>query len=489
MRRSKQTAPIPAVPGWCERRRIRLPHQSGVRAQGANRHNTHKLNMKNRIPIITTSLIGAGLLAVATYVSVGQNNLAAQSPAADPAHTAHVAAAANQAGGNVEAQLAEILARLQRLEATIQQQPGQQQLTQHQPAQQQFAQQQPGQSPASGAMPMGAGNPPRMRPIPGMASGAKPMQGKMAGMGRGPAVADQMAELRGKMQRLETTLQQQSGSSSGALPMGGQPGMGSGRKPMQGKMPGMSGMDAGNSPSAAAPGAMQPTGDLDGMGGGASTSGEEMGMMSMRDKMMEKMMSKGGGDKMGMDKMEMGSMGGGLSSGGGMGMMDMDKMEMAKMMGRMGGMGGKGGSSMAMPSALPGFPGASHLYHLGATGFFLDHPQHIALSTEQQMRLNQIKQQAALDKASASRSEEEAEQDLWTLTATDQPDNTQIEAKVAEIEKIKGDARLRFISAIGGAAQILTDDQRKSLTGFAPPPSAAPMAGHEGHVSEQPTRR
>jgi Spy/CpxP family protein refolding chaperone len=147
----------------------------------------------------------------------------------------------------------------------------------------------------------------------------------------------------------------------------------------------------------------------------------------------------------------------------------------------MGGMDGKGGSSMAMPSALPGFPGASHLYHVGATGFFLDHPQHIALSTEQQMRLNQIKQQAALDKASAGRSVQEAEQDLWTLTAADQPDNTQIEAKVEEIEKLKGDARLRFIGAIGAAAKILNDGQRRTLTGFAPPasatPAAAPMAG------------
>ena len=35
----------------------------------------------------------AGLLAVATFVSVGQNNLAAQ-PAADPTHAAHVATGA-----------------------------------------------------------------------------------------------------------------------------------------------------------------------------------------------------------------------------------------------------------------------------------------------------------------------------------------------------------------------------------------------------------
>ena len=129
-----------------------------------------------------------------------------------------------------------------------------------------------------------------------------------------------------------------------------------------------------------------------------------------------------------------------------------------------------------MSSALPGFPGASHLYHLGATGFFLDHRQHIALSTEQKATLNQIKEQAGLDKASANRSVQEAEQDLWTLTAADQPDNDQIEAKVAEIEKFKGDARVRFISAVGDAAKVLNEGQRMSLTGFAPPVSAAPAA-------------
>ena len=425
--------------------------------------------MKNRVPIITTCLIGAGLLAVATFVTVGQN-----SDPAYTAHSAHVAADASQAGRQtVEAQLAEILARIEQLEANTQQQPG--------------------QSSPSGAMPMGAGNPSRMKPMPGMGSGAKPMQGGMAGMGRGPALADQMAELRGKMQRLEMTMQQQSGSSSGAMPMGGAGAMGSGTKPMPGKMSGMSGM-----------------------GGGASPPSGEMGMMGMKmDKMMGMMgkmmggmgggakpaaaapMAGGGMAMMDDDMMEMGWMGGGampagaapapgISGGGGMGMMDMYNMEMAMMMGMMGGMGGKGGSSMAKSSTMPGFPGSSHLYHIGSTGFFLDHPQCIALSTEQKMMLNQIKEQAALDKASASRSVQEAEQDLWTLTAADQPDNAQIEAKVAEIEKFKGDVRLRFISAVGDAANVLNDGQRMSLTGFAPPvapapapaaPAAAPMAG------------
>lgn len=450
---------------------------------------THNGIMKHRVPIITTCLIGAGLLAVATFVSVEQKTFAAEPPA-DPAytaHSAHVAAGASQAGGQppVEAQLADILARLQRLEA--------------------------GKSPHSGAMPTGAGNPPPMRPMPGMGSGVKPAPAGMAGMnmtgggksgmGGGPAVSDQLAELRSKMQRLETTIQQQSASSAGATPMSGQPGMGSATKPVPPGMAGMSGMGA--------PGGMKPGGGMGSMGGSAAPPGGGMGMMAMKmDKMMG-MMGKmmggmGGGAKpaagapmagtgmpmMDDDMMEMGGMGGGAApagapmAGSGMGMMGMDKMEMAGMMGMMGGMGGmggKGGSSMAMPSALPGFPGASHLYHLGATGFFLDHPQHIALSIEQQAALNQIKEQAGLDKASVNRSAQEAEQDLWTLTAADQPDNAQIEAKVAEIEKLKGDGRLRFISAIGNAAKILTDSQRQSLTGFAPPapaaPAAPPMAG------------
>ena len=453
----------------------------------------HKRTTKKRVPIIATCLIGAGLLAVVAFVSIEQKTFATEAPI-DPAHAAHVAAAASQAGGQtVEAQLAEMLSRIQRLEAITQPQPE--------------------QSPALGATPMEPANPARIRPMPGMGSSPKPMQGGMAGMdmtggGKGGTAsgapdADQLAELRAKMHRLESIFQQQSRSSSGPMPMqggtAGMGGMGGGASPpggemgmMMDKMKGMmdkmmggmggGGMGAGNPPSGGAPGAMKSPGGMGGMGGGASPPGGEMGMMMDKMKgMMDKMMGGMSGSPMpGGPPMGgaapgggMGGMGGGSSGGGGMGMMDMDKMEMA---GMMGGMGGKGGSSISMSSSLPGFPGASHLYHIGATGFFLDHPQHIALSTEQQSALNQIKEQSALDKASTSRSVQEAEQALWTLTAAGQPDNSQIEAKVAEIEKLKSDARLRFISAVGSAAKILNDEQRKILTGFAPPVSAAPAA-------------
>lgn len=145
-----------------------------------------------------------------------------------------------------------------------------------------------------------------------------------------------------------------------------------------------------------------------------------------------------------------------------MGMMDdMDMMGM-------GSMGGQKGMKMRMTAALPGFPGASHVYHIGATDFFLDHPEHITLTSDQQIKLNAIKQKAVTDKANAQRKIEEAEQQLWELTAADQPDAGKIDAKVREIEKLRGDQRMAFIRSVGEAAQVLTDDQRKSLLGLSP---------------------
>jgi hypothetical protein len=295
------------------------------------------------------------------------------------------------------------------------------------------------------------------------------------------ALVQQVSELRAKAAQLEAALARNNlRPSAAATPLAAMPGMAAPAAPMAGM-------------SGSAPGAMTPAGR---MGGMAAPPGGAMNMMGMMDKMMgmmDKMMSMGGGAMpagapmagggMGMmdmdDKMEMGGMGAmpagapaaGMSGGG----MGMDKMEMAGMMG-MGAM--SSGAAGAMPqSVLPGFPGASHLYHIGATDFFLDHPQHIALATEQRAALNRAKEQALLAKSTADRAVAQAEQELWTLTAADQPDAKAIAAKIAEIGKLAGDARMSFIRAVGDASKILTDEQRKILTGFAPPVSAAPMAG------------
>jgi Spy/CpxP family protein refolding chaperone len=149
------------------------------------------------------------------------------------------------------------------------------------------------------------------------------------------------------------------------------------------------------------------------------------------------------------------------SAMGGSGMDMMGKMRDSGMQGRRGG-------AMAMKSALPGFPGASRLYHVGATDFFLDHPQHITLSVDQQSALNRVRERTLMDKAATDRRIEQAEQELFQLTGADSPDAARVEVKVREIEKLRADARLAYIRAVGEAARQLTAEQRSAVLGTAP---------------------
>ena len=189
------------------------------------------------------------------------------------------------------------------------------------------------------------------------------------------------------------------------------------------------------------------------------------GKAGMGDKGMGMMGGKGMG---GMGGMGMGGMGGDNAGMGGMA--DMEMMEMMGMMGMApksaGGMAGmKSMGKMQMQAALPGFPGASHIYHIGATDFFLNHPEHITLSPKQETDLIRLKEKAVLAKTSAQRKIDEAEQELWVLTSADEPDATKIEAKIQEIEKLRGAQRMALIRAVGDAAKLLTDEQRKVLIG------------------------
>ena len=205
---------------------------------------------------------------------------------------------------------------------------------------------------------------------------------------------------------------------------------------------------------------------------GSQMKGEMDGMKMMKG------MSSGG---MGMDSMGKGGMKmmKGMSSGG-MGMDDMDMGGM-KMMGMMKGKGMMGGMpSATAQSSLPGFPGASHIYHIGAASFFLDHDEHIQLTQEQRAAINKIKQQSELAQNTASRKVEEAEQQLWELTASDTPDAKKIEQKVREIEKLRANRRLDFIRSVGNAAEVLTEDQRKALVGQSPEePAPADQQQHK----------
>jgi Spy/CpxP family protein refolding chaperone len=189
---------------------------------------------------------------------------------------------------------------------------------------------------------------------------------------------------------------------------------------------------------------------------------------------------------MGMGDMNMGSMpknppNSAPMPGGGMGGMMTGMMGMMNQMMGMGAMPpgspGMAGSQPGTPqSALPGFPGVSHLYHIGSTGFFLDHAEHINLSTDQKAALSKIKEQALAAKTNADRQIEQAELEMATLTSADQPDGAKIETKVRDIEKLRTDERLAFIRAVGEAANLLTDDQRKILTGAMQPQVPLPSA-------------
>ena len=120
------------------------------------------------------------------------------------------------------------------------------------------------------------------------------------------------------------------------------------------------------------------------------------------------------------------------------------------------------------PLPLPQFPGTSHVYHLGATDFFLDHSQRAGFTVEQQARLARIREQALLARASAGREIEEADQRLFILTAAERPDVDRIEAQVRRIESLHVARRLAFIRAVGEAAQVLTNEQRQAVVGPTP---------------------
>ncbi len=308
-----------------------------------------------------------------------------------------------------------------------------------------------------------------------------------------PALAQQITDLQAKVTQLQTSLAS-SAPAGTAVPTPISP-----ATPMSPAAPPAMGMGMGM-------GKMKPAAAMPGMGAPAPAMAGMLPMMEKMMGMMDKMMGMGatpmaapapmagmpaaasmpaGG--MGMPMMEMMMPMMEKMMGMGAGAMPpattapakgMDKMKMAAMMGT--GPTGAPAAGTMPPSALPGFPGASHLYHIGAADFFLDHQTHIALTTGQTAELSQAKEKAALAKSTADRAIEQAEQDLYTLTSSDQPDIAAIEAKTAEIGKLTGAARVNFIRAVGEASKLLTDEQRKILTGFAPPASAAPMAPMPG---------
>lgn len=249
-------------------------------------------------------------------------------------------------------------------------------------------------------------------------------------------LADQVTELRAQVARLQTAVQNSSGSKAPAK---------SGMKmsPAPGKSMGMMG-DMGMAPKPGA--AMQDDqGEMGAMPPAAGTApmSPGMGMMEGMPMGAKSSMSPAPAPAMGMCCM------GGMSSGG-------SAMPPAGIP-----MPGMSGPS----SAMPGQAGASHLYHIGSNGFFLNHSQHITLTPDQKLTLNRLKEKAMLDRASEQRRIDQGEQELYSLTGADQLDTGKVQAKIGEIEKLRSEQRMNFIRAVSEAGNVLTHDQHQALLG------------------------
>ncbi len=218
--------------------------------------------------------------------------------------------------------------------------------------------------------------------------------------------------------------------------------------------------------------------------GGGMNMGMGHGMDQM--KMGNQQGSSGGGMNMGMgrgmDQMKMGNQQG--SSGGGMNMgsnsgggMNMDQEMGLGMMGRDPSFAARGVADVS--ASLPGFPGRSHLYHVGATGFFLDHDDHVQLTDAQRADLARIKAVAQRGHTEVLSRIAAAEHDLYVVTSADGFSREAVDAAVRRIAALYVERRLAFIQAVGQAASVLTNAQRRTLVGTASAPHQARGTGNQ----------
>lgn len=264
-------------------------------------------------------------------------------------------------------------------------------------------------------------------------------------------LADQIAELRAQVAKLQAAQQSAPAKKDSAPAAMAMP-------PASPKPMGMMGDkgEMGMAPKASMPAGKpaMPPGRGMGMGMGMPMKDADDGEMSGMPAGGTGSMSSAPAAAMGMCCMgEMGAMPGAASSGMSGGA--------APAQGGMAGMN-------APSSAMPGQPGASHLYHVGSTGFFLNHPQHITLTADQKSALNRVKEKTMLDRASDQRQIDQAEQELYSLTGADSFDNAKVQAKIGDIEKLRAGQRMNFIKAVGEASNVLTHDQHQALMGTMP---------------------
>ena len=239
------------------------------------------------------------------------------------------------------------------------------------------------------------------------------------------------------------------------------------------------GMDGARPPAGGGMGLDGMGGAMPPSGGGEATppaAGDGPGMQGM-DEAMPPMGAAGSGGSKGMMAMMGMCCGGGAMGGSSGAMAGMPSDAAASPTGssdttpgmtRAMGMGARGGKAMGKKGgALPGFPGASHLYHVGAVDFFLDRAAELRLTSEQSAELQRRKADALEASAAADARIVAAEQRLWALTGSDRPQLAKITATLTEVERLRTSQRLGMIRAVGEAAALLGDAQRACVSDWA----------------------
>ncbi len=248
-----------------------------------------------------------------------------------------------------------------------------------------------------------------------------------------PDTQAQITALRQQVVKLQAALNQRNagktGSAKGAM-TGAKPAMGMGDD--SGEMGGMA-PDAANAAMAPMEGGMDQMEAMPPAAGGMN--GKAMKPMGCCGMSMGKPMAGSGG--MSDDKMA-GKSGGGMSPMKGKGM---------------------AGKPMAGASGQE----SPHLLHVGAKDFFLDHQQHINMTSDQKMQLEKLKSDAAQQQRSSEAKINQSEQDLWQLTSADQPNSGAINNKVQEVAKLRADEQMNFIHLVSMASDVLTPDQRTQV--------------------------
>lgn len=194
--------------------------------------------------------------------------------------------------------------------------------------------------------------------------------------------------------------------------------------------------------------------------------------MDQRQKGTSPLKASEGGLDSSMDSMSMGSdsQSGSMTSMTG-GMMMGDKMPGMSGANNMPRMSMMGQSPVSEGNGeLPGYSEIPHLYHLGESGFYLDYSQQLSFSERQIESLMLIQNEWITYQETQQAAISMEEKSLWQLTAQAQPNINDIKEKIGEIEALNRLLRLKFITLVGSAVEVLQEDQAAQLVSLGPMP-------------------